>query len=113
MSEKDERADRLPQRRGRQEKRRRAQPDKSLFGRRIISDIEAVEIENAGKPLDRLLRNFMFRRAKLANHRRGDEADQKTEDRKHNKQFDQREATLAFALRSAPMPGCGKNLCRN
>jgi len=75
------------------------QRSQTLFGRRIDSDIELVDIEHTGYALDRLVRNFFFGGFQLPECGGRDKSDKQPEDGEHNEELEQgKTALLLLAL---------------
>src|SRR5215469_14772287 len=65
-----------------------------LLCRRIDPDIQFVDIKNAAKAFDCLMRDLLLSGTELPQSRGCDKADQQSKDRQNDQQFEQREATL-------------------
>jgi len=84
---------------------------KSLIGRRIVSDIKFVDIENADNSFDGLLRDLLFGTTELPQGGRCDQTDQQSQDAEDNEQFQQGEPSLPLSRgRGGRAPGRRKDM---
>src|SRR5207248_9245061 len=77
---------------------RRGQRLQPLLRGRVSPNIELEHVEDGGEALDRLMRDLFLGRAELPQRRGRHEADQKTQDREHDKQLQQCEAAFPAAV---------------